>query len=337
MTELVYGVLRTDGKIISIKDVPDHMSGLACNCICPNCRKELQACSLHGKVRPYFRHNNDSKTGDRTLCNPNQANETALHQLAKQIIKEEKKLFVPQKEIPISESGIRDISEEMEKGIPKFVLQNSVSIDAKSVELEKYLEIFTPDVFVKTEGEELFVEIFVSHSVNEDKKNKAIEYGTAMLEIDLSTFAKTPLSSDELRDIILNSEKHKRWIYYPVSQYELDQAKSYYKGKIEEYNKRTVKTPKPQGSTSCTKLSNDSEEHHPYSQRDRIPEEDRPYYSEIKAKFDRSNQSKEKIFDSRGVRWGKCYCCNCILLWRAIMKPKKDDPTLGICTMCYHR
>ena len=72
-------------------------------------------------------------------------------------------------------------------------------------------------------------------------------------------------------------------------------------------------------------------------QRMGIPEEDRPYYSEIKAKFDRSNQSKEKIFDSRGVRWGKCYCCNCILLWRAIMKPKKDDPTLGICTMCYHR
>ena len=268
MTEIIYGVRRTDGKIISIKEVPDNMSGLLCNCVCSNCGKELQACSLQGKVRAYFRHHNDSKTGESIQCNPNIANETALHQLAKQIIKEERKILLPRKEISILEAGINDLSKEIENSIPRFVFQCSMTIHAQSVELEKHLGVFKPDVFIKTENEELSVEIFVSHRVNEDKKNKAREYGADMLEIDLSSFAETPVSSDELREIVLTSEKHKRWIYYPVSQEWLVQAKSYYKNKIEEYSKRTVvKTKRTYESTSYTKRNNYKESYNSYSQK----------------------------------------------------------------------
>lgn len=336
MTEIIYGVRRTDGKIISIKEVPDNMSGLLCNCVCSNCGKELQACSLQGKVRPYFRHHNDSKTGESIQCNPNIANETALHQLAKQIIKEERKILLPRKEISILEAGINDISKKIENSIPRFVFQSSMTIYAQSVELEKHLGAFKPDVFIKTESEELSVEIFVSHRVNEDKKNKAREYGADMLEIDLSSFAETPVSSDELRDIILTSEKHKRWIYYPVSQECLVQAKSYYKNKIEEYSKRTiVKTQRTYESSFYTKRNNYNESYHSYSQRDRIREEDYPFYLEIK---DRFNENHEQIIDSRGKRWFKCDYCGDKLLYGAFSKFNVDrNPNLGVCTMCCHR
>ena len=106
MNEIIYGVRKIDGEIISIDELPSYMVGLTCECVCASCGKDLQACSLSGKVRRYFRHHNDvrdgSGSGGNGNCNPVTANETALHQMAKQIIAEEKKVLVPPKLITLS-------------------------------------------------------------------------------------------------------------------------------------------------------------------------------------------------------------------------------------------
>lgn len=232
MSEIIYGIRGIDGKIISIDEVPDNMIGLSCGCVCASCGRTLQACSLHGKVRRYFRHDHDSEDngGGRgnVHCSPNAANETALHQMAKQIIAEEKRVFVPHKNISFFEAGIKDIPEEIKRRIPSFEYQKAMMIYAESAVLENRLESFTPDVMLKTKRGELLIEIFVSHQVDDDKRERARAYGSAMLEIDLSRFAQTPITTSDLRKIILDNKENKKWIYYPLTDDAISKAKGYY-------------------------------------------------------------------------------------------------------------
>ena len=205
------------------------------------CGRKLQACSLNGKVRRYFRHNIDERGNvgiNHIKCNPNTANETALHKMAKQIIAEERKLLIPHKNISLSEAGITDLPQSISRGIKPYRFQEAKVIYAEHLEVEKHLPDFTPDVFIKTKNGELLVEIFVSHSVNEDKKNKAEKYGAAMLEIDLSN-VESPITSDKLRKLFVKIKKNKEWIYYPISDTVKENARKYYEGLevVQEYRK----------------------------------------------------------------------------------------------------
>lgn len=94
MADLLYGIRLSDGKAVSINEIPDNMFGLACECVCVSCGKVLQACSLNGKVRRYFRHH---KGIDDINCDALTANETELHKMAKEIIEVEKKRFCSSK------------------------------------------------------------------------------------------------------------------------------------------------------------------------------------------------------------------------------------------------
>jgi len=338
MSDLIYGVRKENGKIVSINEIPETMSGLLCNCVCSHCGKELQACSLKEQYRRrYFRHNTDSKASENSQCNPNEANETALHKLAKQIIEEEQKILVPRKEVFLFDVGINNISKEIEKKIPLFFAQESRIVNAQSVELEKNLGNFVPDVFIKTDHGELLVEIFVSHRVDVKKKNRIEEYGSAVLEIDLSSFVEKPISSDELRDIILTSEKYKRWVYYPFSQKVLEQAKKHYEKEIMEYNKNIDENSKRAiQKTAYEKRYYPQKDYSSDSYESRIGEENYPFYLEIKHLF--NDQNNEKIIDSRGKRWIECKRCGAPLPSRAFSKYNVDGKVnLGVCTGCCHK
>ena len=243
MKEIIYGIRNTDGKIISIDEVPDGMSGSLCDCICASCGRELLACSLNGKVRRYFRHKGVNENleveGLRENCNPIQANESALHKMAKQILSEAKMIVVPCKTITATEAGITDLPQEMINRIPRFELHNTITIEAESVELEKHLEDFTPDAVFTTKRGELLVEIFVSHKVDSDKRQKARKYGAAMLEIDLRNYTDEPISSDILRSIIIDEVQDKKWVFYPLSSSNIEKAKQYYESiaEVKEHRK----------------------------------------------------------------------------------------------------
>lgn len=232
MAEIIYGIRASDGKIISVDEVPQNMSGLACGCICAYCKRQLQACSLNGRVRSYFRHHSENRSNnleEQTIyCSANIANETALHKMAKQIIAQEKKIYIPCKNITVKEAGIKDLPQKVENAIPCFELREAHMVEAQSVEVEKHLDDFTPDIVFTMGQRELLIEVFVSHRVDEDKRQKIEKYGSAMLEIDLSSFSGNPISSEKLRDILLGEERHRKWIYYPLSAKFIERARSYY-------------------------------------------------------------------------------------------------------------
>lgn len=79
--ELLFGL--KDKKIVSVNDVEQ---GLDCGCFCPHCNSRLVA--KKGSIRQHhFAHyeSDDCQHGP----------ETALHRLAKQVIKEHKKVLMP--------------------------------------------------------------------------------------------------------------------------------------------------------------------------------------------------------------------------------------------------
>ena len=142
-----------------VDDVP---TGKGCNCVCPGCNEKLIA-KNDGKVRQHhFSHisNKECITGYQTV----------IHLLAKDII-EELKIF------PMALHG-------------KYLSACEVY---KEVNLEKYG--FIPDVFgftPITDGPNIIgkipivIEIFVTHKVDEEKKNKIVKAGMLAIEIDLS-------------------------------------------------------------------------------------------------------------------------------------------------------
>ena len=175
--KLLTYALNTDNRFMYINDVPN---GLECNCICPGCKEKLIA-KNDGKVREHhFAHasNKECITGYQTM----------IHLLAKDII-ENFKIF------PMALHG-------------KYLSACEVY---KELNLNQFG--FIPDIFgfsPITDGPNIIgkipviIEIFVTHKVDEEKKNKIIKAGIPAMEIDLSNVKFSTIN--ELVKEIYNSK-----------------------------------------------------------------------------------------------------------------------------------
>ena len=112
MAKYKYGV-RKDGSIVSINDLDDVEAGLRCECKCPRCKRDLQACALtdQASVSRYFRHNNEeyNREGISSLngCTATSANESGLHMMAKEIIAETRKIAFPPMSIALERFNLQ--------------------------------------------------------------------------------------------------------------------------------------------------------------------------------------------------------------------------------------
>lgn len=176
-----YGI--HNGNLVHVSQVN---KGLSCDCICPYCKSTLIA--KKGKQNSYhFAHYKSSDCGN--------GYETALHILAKDILKETTKILGP--DVYIGASNIK---------LP------TMSINYDTVMLEYKLNNIIADLVVLKNNKPLIIEIFVTHKIDDIKFNKIKELNLSTLEIDLSKLDRV-ISKNELRDILLYDTKHKKWIY----------------------------------------------------------------------------------------------------------------------------
>ena len=145
-SELVYGL--KDGKLLYIDEAEN---GLDCGCVCPSCGKPLIA-RQGQKNAHHFAHRGTNE------CE--YVKQTNIHCMAEEIFLEEKEIYLP----PI-------IIDEGNTYSPVFH-GGKASID--SVELEKRISDFIPDIVLNINGVKLLVEIYVTHAVDEEKKAKVI-------------------------------------------------------------------------------------------------------------------------------------------------------------------
>lgn len=176
--KLTLGLHAESDRILHIDEV---QRGLACACVCPECKGKLEAAK--GLIRQHhFRHYSitDCKGGF----------ESALHKYAKQVIVD-------------ADSICRT------KGH---------TIKYKAAIAEISLASYRPDVTLKMENEEdVYVEVFVSNAVKEIKKDYFVSNQLKAFEIDLSWVLERNqlINLAELNKEILENYENRNTLYWP--------------------------------------------------------------------------------------------------------------------------
>lgn len=180
-----------------IKHASQVSNGKSCGCICVECGEELLAANKGKKQAPHFRHlsESDCKGGP----------ETALHLMAKQILKESSSIL-------IAENRIFDYDESR---------------------IEQYLvDGYKPDAqLVAGNGDYWVVEIVVTHKIEEHNIRRIKEGRINCLEIDLSRVDRE-ISPSKLRSIVLSETSNRKVIY--TSESSLSGSRSSFRSEKKE-------------------------------------------------------------------------------------------------------
>ena len=190
-SKLIYAL--KDGNIVSIDEV---QSGKDCGCVCPACGDELIARKGQKRMHHFaHRSNEDCEYGY----------ESSLHLAAKDILSRSKKMVIPPVYVEFPQSGK-----------PKELISMEREISIDDVELEKRFDDIIPDIVVYSGDKYFFIEIYVTHPIDDEKLKKLKEKNISTIEIDLSK-VKRDISVEELSDILLKASDRKSWKYNAVS------------------------------------------------------------------------------------------------------------------------
>ena len=155
--QLIYAI--KDGVATSIENVE---SGLKCGCICPSCGEPLVA-RKGAKRMHHFAHYSGH--------NCEYGYETSLHLAAKEILSKANRIMLPAVYIQFPNSP----------KAPELYCE-SKEIEIERVELEKRFQDVIPDVVIYAGGKQLFLEVYVTHAIDDVKLKK-------LKESDISTIS----------------------------------------------------------------------------------------------------------------------------------------------------
>lgn len=169
--------LNSENKLIYIDEAKN---GLSCECVCPGCKQPLVAKNNGKKNEHHFAHK--SKDYD---CE--HGYQSALHYMAKD-------LFLEMQYLTFVKNG------------------RPVQYKIDTVELERKVDEIIPDILVTCDGKQFIVEIYVTHVVDDEKKQKIKDLKISAIEIDLSRFHKEMIDKDTLKNELSNTNNFS-WIY----------------------------------------------------------------------------------------------------------------------------
>jgi competence protein CoiA len=190
--------IAKDGLAVLIDDVE---RGLACNCICPQCKEPLVA--KQGDIRVWhFAH----ASGSDCLGGA----ESALHLAAKQIIQKHGGLMLPGLSV-IKRTCLEDGRRaEAEASIPESW------IDFSSVILEEPVGAIRPDVIGVNDTSRMIIEIAVSHFVDEPKRDVIVALGWPAIEISINPSQYEKWDWNILQSAVIDSVEGKAWLHTPI-------------------------------------------------------------------------------------------------------------------------
>ena len=131
--------------------------------------------------------------------------ESSLHLAAKDILSRSEKMVIPPVYVEFPQSGK-----------PKELISKERKIPIDDVKLEKRFGDIIPDIVVYSGDKYFFIEIYVTHPIDDEKLKKLKEKNFPTIEIDLSK-EKRDISVEELSDILLKPSDRKSWKYHAAS------------------------------------------------------------------------------------------------------------------------
>ena len=181
---LLYAI--RNGVGIGIEDVE---SGLKCGCACPACGEPLVA-KKGKKVIHHFAHSCGH------TCE--YGYETALHLMAKDILSKVDAIVIPAVYVQFPHAAKE-----------KLLYCEACEISISRVDLERQYQSLVPDVVVYSGARKFFLELFVTHPVDEEKLEKLRKAKISCLEIDLSKIERA-ISYEALRQILIGNSRQKK-------------------------------------------------------------------------------------------------------------------------------
>ena len=176
---LTYAILKKTNQLVYVGDV---LNGNECGCVCPYCGQPLCA-KNEGKERiKHFSHTNNVECLG--------AIESALHRMAKDILKEQKRIMLPCSQ----DSDKADI------------------LEFRDVDIEKNDEVsnLRPDcIGYYGDNDFIWIEFKKTHAVNSIKKEQIISLKRNCIEIDLKDCELDPKAVSEW---ITNRNDYRKWI-----------------------------------------------------------------------------------------------------------------------------
>ena len=168
--------INKSGELIYIDDAKN---GLSCECVCPACKQPLVAKNGGKKREHHFAHLN--------VVECEHGYQSALHYMAKDCFLEMEYLTF------------------IKNGVP-------VRYKIDSVGLERKVSDIIPDILVTCDGKRFIVEIFVTHTVDDEKKAKIKALQMLAVEIDLSRFRNETIDKETLKAELCKTENFS-WVY----------------------------------------------------------------------------------------------------------------------------
>lgn len=204
-----------DGRIVEARQLAEGAAGPF---FCPCCRTPVVL--KQGAIRVWhFAHRADAS------CTT--AFETALHQLAKQILVEASHLQTPALVYQVRPGGVSiqlrpaqtvrwSESGEVEKWLgdfrPDFVLSQRGLRWTDAVAPHPQHDAFQPSSSPPADTS-LIVEVAVTHFCDDDKRKKLRALGIPAVEVNLSGVSRD-ITEEALRQLLLDDVACKRWIYH---------------------------------------------------------------------------------------------------------------------------
>ena len=178
--------MNENNEMIYIKTGDVSNKGKYKNCYCPECGEKLIP-RMGEKNKWHFSHFSNKQ------CNGNF--ETSLHLYAKELIKNNNKILLPN--ITVGEYlSFNKLDSSFKQDMHKWENENQerifyhIFIDKniysyKWIENEKRIDDFIPDCIIEIGGKKLAVEIYVTHEVDKGKEEKVKKSKIDMIEICL--------------------------------------------------------------------------------------------------------------------------------------------------------
>lgn len=240
-----YAYYGEDDRIIHINEITSETTGqkLGPSLVCLDCKKQVQAniekTPQSTFIRRFSHVSDDACSGS--------SGETILHIKAKEMIKAQQKLKVPEylwavlkpqrKHTSLAHMSARDFDIEFDGDlfdrdeISEYdyliqTIQEETWLTFKNVRLEERKGSFIPDCIATTEnGNELYIEICVTHPVDDEKQEWFRQQDVATIEIDIShLYAEYGQVDDDAQEkaldkvldhAIIHQTDNKMWLYHP--------------------------------------------------------------------------------------------------------------------------
>lgn len=185
-------ILGQPEQLWYIDDVPN---GSNCECVCPSCREELIARNKGKHNVHHFAH-----VSGKTCRG---ARMSALHALAQEVIQEDHKVMLP------------EYKKKFVQHDAKLQVFDEVSLEKPCID---EVSRRRPDCIGKvlSDGIEIWIEIYCTNQINEERRADIIRRKQYCIEINFSDLLSTDYTKESVRERLLNNSNDREWICHPV-------------------------------------------------------------------------------------------------------------------------